>query len=157
MLGTSGAVAELEGTIGPHTDVSSRVSCVVDEFGPTDFLALYGGHSMSPDNPEAQLIGGPLGAKTEAARNASPITFVSAGDPPILVIHGTNDPAVNFNQSERFAEALKKAGVDVTFVRVVGAGHGNFRSPEIPQRVRLFFDKHLRGQDVTVSDQPIEN
>ena len=117
MLGTSGSVAELEGTIGAHTDVSSRVTCVVDEFGPTDFLALYGGHNMSPDNPEAQLIGGPLGGKPEAARSASPITFVSADDPPILVIHGTKDPAVNFNQSERFAEALKKAGVDVTFVR----------------------------------------
>jgi hypothetical protein len=53
MLGTSGNVAELEGTLGAHGDTSSRVSCVVDEFGPTDFLALYGGHSMSPDNPEA--------------------------------------------------------------------------------------------------------
>ena len=157
MLGTSGSVAELEGTIGSHTDVSSRVSCVVDEFGPTDLLALYGGHSMSPDNPEAQLIGGPLGGKPEAARSASPITFVSADDPPFLVIHGTKDPAVNFNQSERFAEALKKAGVDVTFVPVIGAGHGNFRSPEVPQRVRRFFDKHLRGQDVTISNEPIEN
>ncbi len=157
MLGTSGSVAELEGKIGAHTDVSSRVSCVVDEFGPTDFLALYGGHSLSPDNPEAQLIGGSLGGNPEAARSASPITFVSAGDPPFLVIHGTKDPAVNFNQSERFVEALKKAGVDVTFVPVMGAGHGNFRSPEVPQRVRLFFDKHLRGQDVTISEEPIEN
>ena len=157
MLGTSGSDTELEGTIGAHTDVSSHVTCVVDEFGPTDFLALYGGHSMSPENPEAQLIGGPLGGKPEAARSASPITFVSADDPPFLVIHGTKDPAVNFNQSERFCEALKKAGVDVTFVRVLGAGHGNFRSPEIPQRVRRFFDKHLRGQDVTISDEPIEN
>jgi acetyl esterase/lipase len=157
MLGTSGKVAELEGTLGAHPDVSSRVTCVVDEFGPADFLALYGGYNMSPDNPEAQLIGGPLGGKPEAARSASPITFVSADDPPFLVIHGTKDPAVNFNQSERFSEALKKAGVDVTFVRVLGAGHGNFRSPEVPQRVRRFFDKHLRGQDVTISDEPIEN
>jgi acetyl esterase/lipase len=157
MLGTSGKVAELEGTIGAHTDVSSQVTCVVDEFGPTDFLALYGGHNMGPENPEAQLIGGPLGGKPDAARSASPITFVSAEDPPFLVIHGTKDPAVDFNQSERFVEALKKAGVDVTFVRVLGAGHGNFRSPEVSQRVRQFFDKHLRGQDATISDAAIEN
>jgi dipeptidyl aminopeptidase/acylaminoacyl peptidase len=156
MLGTSGKVSELEGSIGAHTDVSSQVRCVADLFGPTDFLALYGGHSLSPDNPEAQLIGGPLGGKIEAARSASPITFVSTDDPPFLVIHGTKDPAVNFNQSERFVEALKKAGVDVTFVPVVGAGHGNFRGPEVPQRVQRFFDKHLRGQDVTISEEPID-
>jgi acetyl esterase/lipase len=157
MLGTSGNVAELEGTLGEHRETSSRAACVVDEFGPTDFLALYGGHNMSPDNPEAQLIGGPLGGKPDAARSASPIIFVSADDPPILVIHGTMDPAVAFNQSERFAAALKKAGVDVTFVRVEGAGHGNFRNPEVPRRVQLFFDKHLRGLDVTIPDEPIEN
>jgi hypothetical protein len=53
--------------------------------------------------------------------------------------------------------ALQKAGVDVTFVRVNGAGHGNFRNPEVPLRVQRFFDKHLRGQNVTVSGEPIEN
>jgi acetyl esterase/lipase len=157
MLGTSGNITELEGTLGEHRATSSRVACVVDEFGPTDFLALYGGHNMSPDNPEAQLIGSPLGARPDAARSASPITFVSADDSPFLVIHGTDDPAVAFNQSERFAAALKKAGVDVTFVRVAGAGHGNFRSPEVPRRVQLFFDKHLRGQNVAIPDEPIEN
>jgi acetyl esterase/lipase len=157
MLGTSGNVAELEGTLGENRETSSRVACVVDEFGPTDFLALYGGHNMSPDNPEAQLIGAPLGAEPDDARSASPITFVSADDPPILVIHGTKDPAVAFNQSERFVAALKKAAVNVTFVPVEGAGHGGFRSPEVPRRVQLFFDKHLRGLDVTIPDGPIEN
>jgi acetyl esterase/lipase len=157
MLGTSGNVTELEGMLGDHREVSSRVACVVDEFGPTDFLALYGGHNMSPDTPEAQLIGGSLGGRPEAARSASPITFASADDPTFLVIHGTKAPAVAFNQSERFTAALKKAGVDVTFVRVEGAGHGNFRSPGIPLRVQLFFDKHLRGLNVAIPDDVIES
>jgi dipeptidyl aminopeptidase/acylaminoacyl peptidase len=71
------------------------------------------------------------------------------------MIHGTNDPAVPFTQSQELLAALKKAGVDATLIPVEGAGHGNFNTPQVPIRVRQFFDKHLRGLDVAVSDQPI--
>jgi len=155
MLGTSGGVKTLEGTLGDHVDVSSRVACVVDQFGPVDFLAMYGGDNHAPDVPEAKLIGGPLAENQESARNASPITYVAADNPPFLLVHGTRDPAININQSERFFAALKKAGVDATFIQVTGAGHGNFGNPEVSKRIRLFFDKHLRGQDVIISDEPI--
>ena len=156
IIGTSGGVAALEGHLGEHLDVSSRATCVVNQFGPTDFLALYGGNNHAPDVPEAKLIGGPLADNPEAAKSASPITYVAANNPPFLIIHGTSDPAVNFKQSERFFSALQKAGVDATFVRVVGGGHGNFPTPEVPQRIRAFFDKHLRGTDVAVSAEPIK-
>jgi acetyl esterase/lipase len=156
MVGTSGGVAALEGNLGSYRDTSSRVTCAVDQFGPVDFVGLYGGNSHSPDTPEAKLIGGPLGDNLEAARSASPITYAAATNPPFLIVHGTKDPAVNFTQSERFYAALKKAGVDVTFVRVIGGVHGGFTSPEVNQRIRQFFDKHLRGQDVTVSAEPIQ-
>ena len=89
----------------------------------------HGGDNHAPGVPEAKLIGGPLADNPEAAKSASPITYVAADNPPFLIIHWTNDPAVNFKQSERFFSALQKAGVDVTFVRVVGGGHGNFPTP----------------------------
>jgi dipeptidyl aminopeptidase/acylaminoacyl peptidase len=73
-----------------------------------------------------------------------------------LIFHGTKDPLVPFNQSERLAQALKDAGVECSFVPVAGAGHGGFRSPEVPKRIRQFFDKHLRDQPVgTISEDPI--
>jgi dipeptidyl aminopeptidase/acylaminoacyl peptidase len=106
-------------------------------------------------SPESLLVGGPVQETKEVARQASPITYVSADDPPFLVVHGTEDPTVPFNQSERLAAELGKAGVDATFVRVEGGGHGGFRSAELSRRVSLFFDKHLRGKDVRVSDEPI--
>lgn len=40
MLGTSGGVAHLEGDLGEHTDQASEVACVVDYFGPSDFLTI---------------------------------------------------------------------------------------------------------------------
>lgn len=160
MLGTSDGVAALEGGVGPHTGVSSRVKCVVDQFGPSDLLAMADYPSRidhnAPDSPESLLIGGALPEHKDRARSASPITYVSRDDPPFLILHGTDDPLVPFNQSERLAEALKAAGVPCTFVKVVGAGHGGFRSPEVGRRIRQFLDRHLRDQPVgEVSDAPI--
>jgi acetyl esterase/lipase len=160
MLGLGGGVAALEGDLGPYTDASSRVKCVVDHFGPSDLPAMADYPSRIDHNasnsPESELIGGALPQHKDKAQAASPITYVSRDDPPFLIFHGTADPLVPFNQSERLAEALKAAGVPCTFVKVVEAGHGGFRTPEVGRRVRQFFDKHLRDQPVgEVSDAPI--
>ncbi len=155
MLGTSGEVKSLDGKLGHFLTENARIACVVDEFGPTDLLAMGGSH-VNPDSPESILIGGAVQERKEAAQNASPISFVAADNPPFLLLHGTNDPAVPFDQSERLFAALKKAGVNATFVPVVGAGHGNFASPEVPERVQLFFDRYLRGADVAISSEPIK-
>ena len=156
MLGTSGGNKSLEGDVGPYPGTSSRVQCVVDQFGPTDFLAMGGGHNAAY-SPESELIGGALQANKDKARAASPISYVSAHAPPFLIIHGDRDPLVPFNQSELLHAALKKAGVECLFVRVEGAGHGGFRNPEIAKRIRQFFDKHLRGQEQTISEAPVPN
>lgn len=159
MLGTGGGVAELEGDVGTHTDVSSRVTCVVDQFGPSDLLAMADHPSRidhnAPDSPESRLIGGALPENKDKARAASPITYVSRDDPPFLILHGTEDPLVPLNQSERLAEALEAAGVPCYFARVVGGGHGQFRRPGVGVRIRQFLDKYLREQPIEVSDAPI--
>jgi acetyl esterase/lipase len=59
MLGTSGGVAVLEGDLGPYKEASSKVQCVVDQFGPSDLLAMGGTHD-APRSPESELIGGPV-------------------------------------------------------------------------------------------------
>lgn len=154
MLGTSGDVKELEGDCGTP-EQSSRVCCVVPFCGPANFLApkrFEGGRSPSAVD---LLLGGKIEEKQELAKQASPITHVSKDDPPFLVVHGTADNTVPFEQAEMFSEALQKAGVDVTLVRILGGGHG-IGGDEVQQRVKAFFDKHLRGQDVKVSDEPIE-
>lgn len=158
MLGTSGGVKELEGTLGKHLDQSSRVTCVVDFFGPTDLLAMGKYPSRIPhdeaNSPESRLVGGPVQETQAAAKSASPVTYVSKDDPPFLLMHGSEDPLVPYNQSERLAEALTKAGCEPIFVKVQGAGHG-FGGPQVARRVEQFLQKHLRGQNVKVSDEPI--
>jgi acetyl esterase/lipase len=155
VLGTSGDVAELEGSLGETTTVSSRVACVVDQFGPADLLTMGGWHN-GPGSPEAKLIGGPVQDNKDKARAASPITYVTKDDPPCMMIHGTKDSVVPFSQSEELLAALQKAGVEAVLVPVEGGEHGNFATPEVPRRAQLFFDKHLRGQDVSTSSDPIK-
>ncbi len=156
MLGTSGDVPELEGKLGEHVKESCRVTCVVDQFGPTNLLTMGGSHN-NPDSPESKLVGGPVQENKEAACNASPTSYVSKDDPPFLLIHGTDDRVVPFNQSELLHEALKTVGVDSVLVTVQGGGHGGFPSSELADRLRQFFDKHLRGKDVVISSEPINS
>jgi acetyl esterase/lipase len=144
LLGTSADVKELEGKEGASNQ-SSRVQAVVDWFGPTDVTKMGGSHDQ-PDSPEAKLLGGPVQENQDKAARANPITYVSKDDPPFLVMHGDKDPTVPFSQSELLVDALKTAGVEVTFHPVTGAGHGGpeFSSEENHKLVEEFFDKHLK-------------
>ena len=155
MLGTSGDVKEVEGDLGP-TGVSSRVSCVVDYCGPSDFVlfGLNAPRMNEPGQPVYKLFGGPTREKAELAKQASPVTYVTKDDPPFLIVHGTDDRTVSIKQAERLHAAQKEAGLDTTFITIEGGGHG-IGGAEIESRVRVFFDKHLLGKEVTVSAEPI--
>ena len=142
MLGTAGHVAEFE--VGAHLDLSSRVQCVVDYFGPTDFLQMDdqrlpdGMIHNTPDSPESELVGGLLQENPDKVAAANPITYVTKDAPPFLVVHGNQDPLVPYGQSVLLVEALQKVGADVTFYTVEGAGHGRFTDLAIPKLTAEF-------------------
>ena len=103
LLGTSGGVPELEGAEG-NLGHSSRVRAVCDYFGPSDFTRMNDvpgtmDHDAS-DSPESQLIGGPIQSNPEKVAFANPITYISAEDPPFLIVHGAADLTVLPNQSQ---------------------------------------------------------
>jgi acetyl esterase/lipase len=154
MLGVSGGVKELEGTLGKYLDQNSRVACVADYFGPTDLLGIGGFPSQIAHNdaksPESQLIGGPVQENKDQARSASPVHFVSRDDAPTFLAHGTDDKLVPFQQSVEFEAALKKSAVPVYMQTITGGGHGGFEGPELNKRLEMFFDKYLRGVESTI-------
>ena len=159
MLGASGDVPELEGSLGPNTNVSSKVACVANFFGPSELLAMVGQPSnidrTKPNVPEAKLIGGGLRENPGKAKAASPITYVTPNDPPVLTVHGTEDRIVPYDQAVRLDAALKKAGVPAYFVTIDGGGHGDF-GPAGNDRLRDFFDKYLRGERLEISTAKIQ-
>ncbi len=149
MLGTTGDVNDFD--IEENKGVSSRVQAVVDYFGPTDFLQMDerkpdgGMVHNAVDSPESKLIGGPIQENKEKVARANPITYVSEGDAPFLIIHGDSDPLVPCHQSELLEAALKKADVPVEFYIVKRAGHGGFKDPNVPKLTKEFLDRHLKG------------
>jgi dipeptidyl aminopeptidase/acylaminoacyl peptidase len=54
------------------------------------------------------------------------MTYVRAGLPPVIAIHGDADPIVPYEQEVREIDALKKAGGVAELVTIPGGGHGNF-------------------------------
>jgi len=158
LLGTENDDAVLEGKIGAFAKVSSRVQCVVNFFGPTDFLTNLLSEDADDRNNGRKMVVELLGRdEAEARRNAkaaSPVAWVTKDDAPFFTAHGTKDMLVPFSQATSIHTALEKAGVESHLVPMQGAGHG-FASPELNQRIRVFLDMHLRGMPGKISSEPI--
>ena len=150
MLGTSGGVKKLEGDLGENDDQDSRVSCVVNFYGPSELLTMGNFPSSIKHNaansPESKLVGGPLQERKEKARSASPVTYVSRDDPAFLIVHGDKDPLVPYNQSEVLHARLKEKGVASELLTMEGEGHGGFRKKDPTLKVTAFLEKHLRKE-----------
>ena len=149
----------LEGKLGPHTDQSSRISCVVNFFGPTNFLTMNDYESRidhdAENSPESLLIGGAIQDHQQKTRTACPLFYVSKDDAPHLLVHGTDDQLVPYPQSIEFDKALRAAGVSSLLIKMDGGGHG-FRSDELDRRLLQFFTRHLHGEQVEISAAPIK-
>ena len=118
ILGVCPAEAGMEGD-GPYGEYSSAVQAVVASATPTNFLI-----PMSR-NGKRRFEDLELGLK----KRISPITYVSAESPPMLLFHEESDRTVGVYQSDKFVQALRDAGArDVNYVLFGdGTGHGLFR------------------------------
>ena len=140
LLGTSDESAGFD--VGEYLEYSSRVQAVVDMFGPTDLTVQFEGGYES-----ASRVFGDFDAAL-----ASPVTYVTADDPPFLMLHGEKDALVPIEQSQILLAALQSVGVPAELVPVVNAGHsfkpdGGQISPsrnEIAQLVVAFFEERLK-------------
>ena len=144
LVGMSDSSPELEGS-GGHAGISSKVQAVVNYFGPTDLVHLYA-TSKHAAGLEKICLGGTPETAAERYRIASPITYVSKDNPPILTLQGTADEVVPADQATLLDAALKKAGASHTLILLEGQGHG-FRGPAAQQARDAqfkFFDEHLK-------------
>ncbi len=157
LLGTSGGVAALEGDLGEFTSQSSRVTCVVNYYGPSDFaMPLFTGEKAGDDDSAVNgLLGGKLKEKQAEAKAASPVTYIDSTDPPVLTVHGTKDSRVDYKHAERLNAALKQAGVTSLLLPITGGGHGATGGDEGLQRVKQFLDMQLLGVPAEISEKAI--
>lgn len=147
LLGTTGHEKRFD--VGENLDQSSAVQCVIDWFGPSDFLH-WGDPPVpatfdTPNSRVAHLLGGTVTTHLDAARSASPVDFVDKDSAPFLIMHGDKDNTVPLQQSQIFDAALRKAGAESKLIVVPGAGHGGpgFDTPEVSRQIGEFLDRHL--------------
>ena len=130
--------------------VNSDVQAVCDWFGPIDLLKLVkydaeeGEYKVHPIVD--QLLGVTGVRRVDAAREASPLTYLTAKMPPVLIMHGDRDRLVPIEQSKIFIARLKELDVD-SRLKVVSGGHGipGFGLRQRAEVVR-FFERCLMGK-----------
>ncbi|BCW81096.1 MULTISPECIES: alpha/beta hydrolase [unclassified Arthrobacter] len=135
LLGLTGNRQDLEGGLGAQGHPSS-VSAVVDFYGVSSLAdippmqrpaglfpaaltaAVPPGMSLQP---EYMLVGGSDDRDLLAA--ASPVSYVTPGAAPFLLVHGDSDGLVPHSQTELLAAALAEAGVEHDVVTIEGGDH----------------------------------
>lgn len=103
---------------------------VIGIAGPYDFLPLTDTDLQTLFGPEPQWP------------ESQPVNFVDGDEPPMLLLHGSDDKLVWPRNSRRFSARLRDAGSDVTYLEYPGLGHirilSGLRSPRYaPTRADL--------------------
>jgi acetyl esterase/lipase len=139
------------------------VRAVVNGYGPVDFLQLDAhrgsGACLSADAPdsfESMLMGFPIQAHPVRVQAASPLAYVHASAPPMLILHGADDRIVPAAQSELLYEAMAAQDCDVTLCVTGGLGHGFLNNSEF-DRVdppSATVRRHIPGDGEGTSDGP---
>lgn len=121
----------------PFGDVSCRVQCGVDLYGPAAFGSWH----------DVSMLGKKYAEAPELYKQASPVTYARKENPPLLILHGTGDKTVAVEQSKLLAAALEKAGAPHELIIVEGALHSFHLQPkekDLRPVVLGFFDKYLK-------------
>ena len=128
LVGVTNGVRELEGTVGAHLDQSSDVQAIIAYFGASNLLSIL--DQSTPQGlgvrvPALQLLlGGQPEEKPELAKLASPVFHADRSDPPMLLLHGDQDPQMPISQSHELHGKYKSLGLPVSLHVLHGAAHG---------------------------------
>jgi len=133
---------------GWYDEQSDRVQAVASLYSPTDLAEVY----RRDKSPHMEHVFGTADRESLIISQASPLTHVSADDPPFLIIHGELDEVVLVDQSQALYERLVSAGVPATLMIVENCSHcftpvGDPINPTRSQITRMladFFDQCLK-------------
>jgi len=144
LVGTSGDVPQLEGTVGGNLEQSSRVEAAFDVAGVIDILTWR-------DPPG--VITSALGVNhtevgvDELVALSNPATHLTDDDPPFLIYHGQDDVVVNVEQAQNFHDTLIQEGLESS-LHILDVGHLSplFFNGERADTIVAFFSRALMGE-----------
>ncbi len=140
MLATTGPADGFDAVPGePYQDVSARVACAIGFYGAVDLMNYHDMKMFAKTREEAP----------ELYKKGSPITYLDAKDPPMLLVHGTADVTVPLSQSETYFRVAKDKGAPCALEVIPDAPHTFDLQPkqrDLRPLVTAFFDQHLKGK-----------
>jgi acetyl esterase len=122
LIGES-AGGHLVALAGTRAQDDTRVAAVVPFYAPTNLVSEGDG----PLNPTLAAYFGVTQNNDDTRKllhEASPLTHVHPGLPPFLLVHGTADQLVDYDQSIKFQAALRAAHVPCELITVKDGRHG---------------------------------
>ncbi len=149
LVGVSNGSAELEGEVGDDRSRSSDVQGIISFYGASDLTTILQQstpHGLSVRVPALDLLlGGQPDAVPALARLASPVFQVDRADPPLLLLHGDQDPQMPVNQALELLGAYERVKAPAQLEVVHGAAHGGsmFYDAERLDVVRKFLRKRF--------------
>lgn len=152
LLGES-AGAQLAAVAALKPGQNGGVQAVVGFYCPSDLVTLVQTMPMIPDSIRRAVKGTPLEEMLMAfLRELSPIRWVREDAPPFLMIHGTADTVVPYQQSVDLCAAMRKTGSTCDLFPVEGGGHG-LRWWEPARRLTVYKHEMVRWltQQLTTS------
>src|SRR5690606_8954269 len=113
-------------------------------FGPTEMASCYAGSSVAWIF--RLFMGGTPDEAQKTYQAASPVTYVSSDDPPVLTLHGDRDLMVPVQPDTLLNEKMKSARASHTLLVFPGEGHGFSAevNAKASQATWDFFDRHLK-------------
>ncbi|MER7250619.1 prolyl oligopeptidase family serine peptidase [Kribbella sp. NPDC000426] len=130
------AGGHLASMAGLSSSQGAAVQAVVTISGPSDLTRGGGEMHIDRPSPVMALVGG----ETSRLSAASPVAHVRAGAPPYLIIHGTSDETVPYEQAELLHRALLAAGTDSRLLPIPGGHHNLLDDPDAPYDGQVWYD-----------------
>ncbi len=124
LIGES-AGAQLASVAALKPGANGVVRAVVGLYTPSDLVTLAATSENIPAWVRHAVQGTPWSDKLLAdLRDLSPVTWVRKDAPPFLLIHGTADSLVPFEQSNVMCQKMRAVGGSCEVYPVNGGGHG---------------------------------
>jgi len=121
-IGGDSAGGHLALLIGLRTE---GVNAIIDLYGPTDLERLYRQSARTWKEVAIALVMGKTPEEDpDLWYRSSPVNLVTKGSPPVLILHGTNDGVIPFEQASILKDALYSCEARYVYAPVKDAPHG---------------------------------
>jgi len=143
IMGSSagGHLALMAGLLGNHKKFDEncsykgevKIAAIIDKYAPTDLSKIIKGSVKRWLGKKYKNI--------DFAKSVSPISYVDAISPPVIIIHGNEDTIIPYQQSVLLYNKLREYNVKSKFIMVKGGGHGKFtkeKKSELSQKIWSF-------------------